>query len=301
MIAIISLRTALRNFGIDQALPSRHSPLFEVSDMCRKIAGILLLLVLPAATPAETLVLLQGYLADGDYWRESGITHLLARNGWADAGTLRFTPYGIRADRPAPTGNRRVYTLALPSEAPLMVQLRYMEQYLEIVQKLYPGESLFLSGHSAGGVLGRLYMVEHPDIPVGALITFASPHLGTDSAEIGAEAGNSPLGWFAPLIGGAVLNRSQGLYNDLVREQPGSLLFWLNRQEHPSSRYISVVRGDDGLLNLGDLVVPAWSQDMNHVAALRGKSRKIVTQGGHGLSRQDGELLLKILRSSGQT
>jgi triacylglycerol lipase len=268
--------------------------------MSRKIAVILLLLALPAATPAETLVLLQGYLGDEDYWREAGITRLLDRNGWADAGTLHFTPYGIRADRPTPASNRRVYTLALPSEAPLMVQLRYMEQYLEVVRKLYPGESLFLSGHSAGGVLGRLYMVEHPDIPISALITFASPHLGTDSAEIGAEAGKSPLGWFAPLIGGSVLNRSQGLYHDLVREQPGSLLFWLNRQEHPASRYISVVRGDDGLLNFGDLVVPAWSQDMNHVAALRGRSRKIVTQGGHRLTKQDGELLLEILRSSGQ-
>ena len=94
--------------------------------MSRKIAVILLLLALPAATPAETLVLLQGYLGDEDYWREAGITRLLDRNGWADAGTLHFTPYGIRADRPAPASNRRVYTLALPSEAPLMVQLRYM-------------------------------------------------------------------------------------------------------------------------------------------------------------------------------
>ena len=81
-------------------------------------------------------MLLQGYLGDEDYWRESGITQLLAPNGCADAGTLHFTPYGIRADRPAPAGNRRVYTLALPSEAPLMVQLRYMEQYLEVVRKL---------------------------------------------------------------------------------------------------------------------------------------------------------------------
>jgi hypothetical protein len=104
--------------------------------MIKKITGILLLLVLPATAPAETLVLLQGYLADEDYWRESGITHMLARNGWADAGTLRATPAGIRVDRPTPAGNRRVYTLALPSEAPLMVQLGYLEQYLDVIQNL---------------------------------------------------------------------------------------------------------------------------------------------------------------------
>jgi pimeloyl-ACP methyl ester carboxylesterase len=269
--------------------------------MFRKIAAILLLLLLLAATArAETLVLLQGYLADENYWREMGITRVLAANGWADAGTLRTTGNGIRADRPVPRSHRRVYTLAFPSEAPLLVQLRYLERYLDAILNLHPYESLILVGHSAGGVLGRLYMVEHPDTPVGALITFASPHLGAESAEIGALAGNSPLGWIAPLLGGGTLNRSQCLYIDLVRERPGSLLFWLNRQEHPSSRYICIVREDAGLLNFGDLVVPTWSQDMNQVAALRGRARKIVTQGGHGLNKHDGELLLQILRTNSQ-
>jgi triacylglycerol lipase len=269
--------------------------------VCRKTALIFfLLLVAPATALAETLVLLQGYLADEDYWRGAGITRMLATNGWADAGTLRTTPSGIRSDRPLPKSNRRVYTLALPSEAPLMVQLRYLEQYLDVIQNLHPYESLILAGHSAGGVLGRLYMVEHPDTPVGALITFASPHLGTESAEIGAMAGDSPLGWIAPLIGGGTLNRSQGLYYDLMRERPGSLLFWLNHQQHPASLYISIVREDDGLLSLGDLVVPPWSQDMNQVAALRGRASKIVTQGGHGLTSQDGELLLEILKRNSE-
>lgn len=256
---------------------------------------VFLLLLLPATVRAETLVLLQGYLADQDYWREAGITRMLAGNGWADAGTLRTTRTGIRADRPLPKSNRRVYTLALPSEAPLMVQLRYLEQYIDVIQNVHPYQSLILAGHSAGGVLGRLYMVQHPDTPVGALITFASPHLGTESAEIGAMVGDSPLGWIAPLIGGGALNRSQGLYYDLMRERPGSLLFWLNHQEHPASLYISVVREDDDLLSVGDLVVPSWSQDMNQVAALRGRASKIVTPGGHGLTQQDGELLLQIL------
>ncbi len=268
--------------------------------MSSTIVGIILLLVLPANALAETLVLLHGYLADADYWREAGITETLARNGWADAGSLRTTRHGIRADRPRPRTSRRVYTPALPSEAPLMLQLRHLEQYLDMILQLYPYDSLILAGHSAGGVLGRLYMVQHPDKPVGALITFASPHVGTDSAEVGAMAGDSPLGWFAPLLGGSTLNRSQGLYYDLMRERPGSLLFWLNRQQHPPALYVSVVRDDSGLLNFGDLVVPGWSQDMNQVVALRGRAHKIVTDGGHGLNRRDGELLLQILMSNSQ-
>ena len=79
-----------------------------------------------------------------------------------------------------------------------MMQHRYLEQYLDVIRNLYPHESLLLVGHSAGGVLGRLYMVTHPDKPVGVLITIASPHLGTESAEIGVMAGDSPLGWLAP-------------------------------------------------------------------------------------------------------
>ena len=60
------------------------------------------------------------------------------------------------------------------------------------------------------------------------------------------------------------------------------------------------MREDNGLLNFGDLVVPVWSQDMNQVAALRGRASKIVTPGGHGLNKQDGELLLQILESNNQ-
>ena len=73
-------------------------------------------------------MLLQGYLGDEDEWREEGITRLLTQNGWNDAGTLRTTPYGIRFDRPTPASNRGVYTVALPSEAPLMMQHCYLEQ-----------------------------------------------------------------------------------------------------------------------------------------------------------------------------
>jgi len=261
---------------------------------------VFLLLLVSFRAGAATLVLLQGYLADEDYWRSAGVTDVLSDNGWPDAGTLRMTPGGIRGDRPTPKSARRLYTLGLPSEAPLMVQLRYLEQYVDVIRGLYPHESLIFVGHSAGGVLGRLYMVQHPDVPIGALITFASPHLGTESAEVGAIAGGSPLAWIAPLIGGSTLNRSQGLYYDLIRERPGSLLFWLNHQEHPVSLYISVVREDNSVLSLGDLVVPSWSQDMNQVAALRGRASKIVTPGGHGLSRKDGELLLEILRRTNE-
>jgi pimeloyl-ACP methyl ester carboxylesterase len=168
---------------------------------------------------------------------------------------------------------------------------------MQFLNTVLRARDFILAGHSAGGVLARLYMVQHPEAGVTALITIASPHRGTDSAELGLLVGQSPLGWMAPFFGGQVLNRSQALFHDLSRERPANLLFWLNRQEHPPAQYISVVRTDDSLLGLGDLIVPSWSQDMNQVYALRGRARKITAGSNHALQPADGQLLVRILRS----
>jgi len=260
------------------------------------ILGLFLMLVTFQAA-AEAMVLVQGYLADGADWRRSGVTEMLLGAGWVDGGHLVNGPEGIRqfggSRFPAA---RRFYTLALDSEAPLLVQERQLAPYISEIRSRHAGESLYLVGHSAGGVLARLYMVQHPEVRVSALITFASPHLGTASAEAGLLAGQSLLWWMAPLFGAEELNRSQGLYFDLAREQNGNLLYWLNRQPHPPTRYFSVVRREGSFFGLGDLVVPAWSQDMNNVVALRGRAVTITVDGPHNLMPADGRLLLDILR-----
>jgi pimeloyl-ACP methyl ester carboxylesterase len=247
---------------------------------------------LPGA--ADTLVLIPGYLSDGQDWRQSGIADSLRRAGWGDGGNLflhRGRPFVSGGGPPRP---QRFYTLDLESEAPLLYQEQQLTAYLSALRERHPGEPLILAGHSAGGVLGRLQMVRNPEQPVSALITIASPHLGTESAELGLQAGHSPLAWLTGLVGADTLNRSQGLFFDLARERPGNLLFWLNRQQHPEARYVSVVRnGEDSLF--GDLVVPEWSQDMNRVQALYGRALRIEAGGGHGLSEDDARLLVRIL------
>lgn len=255
-----------------------------------------LLLLAPVHAMAEALVLLQGYLGNDDPWRRSGAAAALLAAGWSDGGHLVTTPHGIINRGPRGHGSRRFYTLALDTEAPLLVQARQLEPYVADIRRQHTGETLYLVGYSAGGVVGRLYMVQHPQTRVGALITIGSPHLGTASAEAGLLAGQSPLGLIAPLLGADGLNRSQGLYHDLAREQPGSLLFWLNRQPHPQSRYISVVHRGGGLLGIGDLIVPQWSQDMNNVPVLRGRVQTIAVAAGHELRASDGKLLVEILR-----
>jgi triacylglycerol lipase len=260
--------------------------------------GILfaLCLLLPGMAAAEAMVLVQGYLGEDDPWRRSGVTTAIQRAGWQDGGHLLDSPDGVRRNSPDNKSAKAFYTMALPTEAPLLFQARYLERYMAYVLARHEGESITLIGHSAGGVLARLYMVQHPQVRISALITIASPHLGSGTAEVGLLASQSPLGWVAPFMGAQSINRSQGLYHDLSREQPGSLLYWLNRQPHPKSRYVAVIHKDGGLFGLGDLIVPEWSQNMNNVATLRGAVMIVPVSGDHPLNPADGPLLMDLLR-----
>ena len=249
------------------------------------------LILFYTALQAETLVLIQGYQATGADWRDSGVVDTLTRAGWSDKGHIGYNAREL--DRPG----LKLVTIELKTEASLYNQLTQLKYATDKIMRARAEERLIFAAHSAGGVLGRLFMVKYPQSKVAALITIATPHLGTESAELGVALGQSPLGLLSRLLGSNhdLLGRSQGLFNDLIRERPGSLLFWLNRQPHPKAHYISVVR-DENLSLLGDIVVPTWSQDMNQIYALRGRSHVITTDGGHGLRAADGTLLVKILR-----
>ncbi len=245
------------------------------------------LLLWGGAVRAEVALLLPGYLSGVDAWRESGAAAVLAQSGWHDGGHLQWTPNGIMGPQVG-SGPKRFLTVGLPATAPLAVQARILHDYVSTVRSAWPDESLWLVGHSAGGVVARWLMVERPDSGIVGLITVASPHGGTEMASYGAMAGDTPLALFAPMMGMEELNHSQGLFRDLMPEGAGRALFWLNRQPHPPARYISVVRGDDG-------VVPPASQDLNGVVALYGRARTLVAGRGHGLAAGDGAVIARLL------
>jgi pimeloyl-ACP methyl ester carboxylesterase len=260
----------------------------EKKKMLRQIVSLLLILLVSLPAHAgHTLVFIHGYLGDGSAWRPTGIISALQGAGWQDAGHL-FPNGPMPGGVPPNPMERYLYTVTLPSEAPLAAQAQWLDFYLRALQGRHPNNSLILVGHSAGGVVARLVMVVS-GIPVQGLITIASPHLGTDKAEWGTMLSNSPFSWFAPFFGLDTLNRSKGLYWDLVREHPASLLFWLNRQPHPSAFYVSIVR--EG----GDNWVPAYSQDMNDVPALRGLAMTVTSVGTHSLQPADGPVLASLL------
>jgi len=258
-----------------------------------------LILAVPGAR-ADVVVLVHGYLSGAGYWDESGVTTILQQHGWQRAGVYNAGPGGI-GFTPARglQASNKFYAVDLPSEAPVLVQVYQLHEILTDIAQRHGQEPVVLVGHSAGGVVARTALVRGDTRNVKALVTIASPHLGTWRAEQALDATDIPFPFslVTDFFGGDIYDtamRSRSLYVDLVRPQPGSLLFWLNTQPHPDIKYISIVRAETAAGG-GDYVVPAYSQDMNNVPALRGRSSLLTIPANHGLAPQDGALIVKVL------
>ena len=270
--------------------------------------GLALLLLAAANTlRAEVLVLIQGLSSSGSDWRVAGMTGELERLGWADGGHLNIDGTGVftTLSGRSNAGQRTFFTVQLPSKSPLRQQLPVLERYIAYLQKTRSHESIYLAGHSAGGILARWYMVEHPEAAIAALLTIASPHMGSDAAELGAFVTGSPLGQAMARFGVPELADWQGVLEDLRPERSGTFLHWLNRQPHPPARYIAVVREtrtESGLelerAMLGPLeavVASSRSQDMASVISLKGRVETVRVAAGHALAAGDARVLARLL------
>lgn len=141
------------------------------------------------AARADVLVLVHGYLGSAASWEVGGINEVLAANGWQRAGVVaggRFLPV------PDSGRTKRVYSVELPSLAPLLVQADHLQGMLRQIAGLNPGHSLVIAAHSAGGVVARVLLVRGGVPNAKALITIASPHLGTLRAVQALDASDTP-------------------------------------------------------------------------------------------------------------
>lgn len=260
----------------------------------------LLLFVCPMTVNADTLLLLHGYLGSSQDWNHSGIVDHLDAAGWSNAGALKFHNKIIHSSKSKELRTRRLYTVELASAQSIETQSRQFHHYVEYVRKQHVGEQIILVGHSAGGIVARLYMVERPNTDLIALITIASPHLGTDKAEYAQAISQELLAWLEFIPGVDRLYQLQGLFFDLIPNRTDNLIGWLNYQEHPSAQYYSIVRDSvehqsNIVIPLPDYMVPSWSQDMNEVYALRGRSKTYYVNGMHNLNNKDAQVLQQIL------
>lgn len=268
------------------------------------ISALLLLMPLRQGF-AEITVLAHGYLSDAGIWEVSGVNSQLRQDGWQFAGNLGYSPTKLLDQtRQLDNAPKRFYTVQLPALAPAAIQASWLNAALQHLSTRYPDESINLVGHSAGGVVARLTLVQYGVGKVQRLITIAAPHLGTDKAIKALNATNDS-GMFGfikkALVRDAVgdglyntLQHSRGILIDLTPPTPGSMLFWLNAQAHPDIEYISIIRSA-GFNIAGDIAVPPFSQDMNQVPVLAGKSRSIIVLQGHEMTAHDGKLLADIL------
>ncbi|RTZ66992.1 MAG: hypothetical protein DSZ29_01800 [Aquificaceae bacterium] len=253
--------------------------------------------IAPTSLQAKTIVLIHGYLANGNSWRTTQATRGLLAAGWKDGGNYSYSPQGMKpAENPIAIPDA-FYTVDLPSKAPIEVQARILGQYLDHLYAIRDEPIIFI-GHSAGGIVARLYLVTLGHVPARALITIGTPHLGTAVANLALLAGNSPLGMMLDMAGQDDITDSRGLYADLKEAKPNTFLYWLNQQIHPKIPYVSVIRVNPSKRKLThyDFIVPSESQNMNNVWALRGQSMVYLTPEGHFLSDKDGLFIVDILK-----
>ena len=256
--------------------------------------------LLTLSARADVLVLIHGYLGGAYSWDESGVTAVLQQHDWQHAGIYVAGPAGVQLVPAAGVqAKHKIYAVDLPSEAPVLVQVYQLHEILEAISRVHKDEPMILVGHSAGGVVARTALVRGNYDNVKALITIASPHLGTSRAEQALDATDIPfpLSMVTDFFGGGAYHtamRSRSLYVDLVRPQPGTLLYWLNTQAHPDIEYFSIVRGPSQA-GWGDYIVPTYSQDMNNVLALQGRSTLVNVPVSHGLEPIDGSAIVQLL------
>ena len=262
------------------------------------ILSLTLLISMPAQ--AEVMLLIHGYLGDAFSWEKSGINDELHQQGWLRAGMFQGSPFGPRLFTiDSKSAENRVYVATLPFEMPIMVQADILKQTMDIIRQLHPDEKMILVGHSAGGIVARMTLIRHQPEDVKALITIATPHLGTGRADqaLSITRNHGPFNMVKHFVGGSTYNalrHSRGLFYDLRHPYPGNLLYWLNSQPHPDIHYASIIRTDHRGM-VGDDIVPGFSQDMNNIPALQGRSSVFTTPSSHYLNFQDAHTILAII------
>jgi pimeloyl-ACP methyl ester carboxylesterase len=246
---------------------------------------------------AQTVVLIHGLNADRDTWYQHRTVDGLFASGFKDATGALFIPPSQQQAHSTPAATDKVfYTVNLPWHEPIETQAKVLRDVLDYIYRQRQ-EPLILVGHSAGGVVARFYLLTPKTVPVQGLITIASPHLGTPWAEMMWRALQSPMGDFLDMMGADLWAQADKLLWELSPSVKTNLIHWMNWQKHPNIRYVSILHSARPTAMKMDMFVPVYSQNMNNVPALRGRSEVVNLKARHELTREDGGALAWILGS----
>lgn len=252
--------------------------------------------LMSSAIQAETIILLHGYSGDSKQWRNDGVLPVLQRAGFVYQGDFHTVRNHIY-QAPVPTVAEKeniVYTVDLPDQLSIELQAVMLGVYLQSIYEKRK-EPFVLVGFSAGGLVARAWLTSKYHLPTKALMTIATPHLGTPVAKYAEKIGKTPLKVLVDVATPFNLGHSKKVLQELRPAKKGSYLYWLNHLPHPDIFYYSIIRREKSLLKK-DYVVPLYSQDMNNVAGISGRSASLLTVGRHSLTPADGVYILQLLR-----
>lgn len=267
-----------------------------------KIIKALLFLLLcwqSAFARADTVIFVHGFL--GNVWSFAPVSQALQRNGWQRGGVIMAKSKRNMALMLSNVESKhRFIAVGLPSYAPIKEQAQLLEMALKQVVRLFPTQNIHLVAHSAGGVVARLLLVKAYVPQIKSLITITTPHLGTRRAEFASDMTDLPfpMRMMAETMGGRMYDEFQEanvFFNNLSRPRPGNFLYWLNIQPHPPIQYVAIVHRKTSFFDK-DFMVPAYSQSMEGVPALKGQTKTIEIKGKHSLNQKDGAVVAQILR-----
>ena len=146
---------------------------------------------------ADIAVLVHGFLGSPGSWEKGRVNQQLEAAGWNKAGVIFQTPEGaMLSAQPGKIAGNEIYSVVLPSRAPIMLQADILQNMISDLEKRHPDEHIVLIGHSAGGVVARVKLVKFGAGNVNKLITIASPHSGTGLAvyALNKTHGSGPFG-----------------------------------------------------------------------------------------------------------
>jgi pimeloyl-ACP methyl ester carboxylesterase len=66
---------------------------------------------------------------------------------------------------------------------PIQIAIDELKTVLKTVRQKWPGKTIYLIGHSRGGLIARRFLLEENCADIGGLITICSPHSGTGMAK----------------------------------------------------------------------------------------------------------------------
>jgi len=217
------------------------------------------------------ILFLHGLGGSAKTWDDSGLTAFLEARGLRNGGVVRLGEDGHVKILGSPE-QADFFLLEVDSFQSLQGWTRALAKLIAAVRAATHAPRVVLVGHSAGGLAGRKYVVEHPlGHHVAKILTIASPHKGSELAwasilkpllREGASQDNGTSFIYRMLDERlTALERKVGIpldspiLKDLIPESHNPVLAALNRKPHPGDlEYACVLAvGSPGFQDMEDL------------------------------------------------